>query len=140
MKHLLLIIFSFLSLSTFQKAEAQNTSQEEKQNYVVLTRQIPQLKPIIFAAQDLAEEDSGNFGEYHVVVCSQTIEGITDHQKMKEYLTLAKKHNVKLFACGFSMKKFGIKSSQLPKGVDVVKNGILYNFQLQKKGYKSITL
>lgn len=140
MKHLLLIMFTFLSLSTFQKAEAQNTTQKEKQNYVVLTRHIPQLKPIIFAAQDLAEEDGENFGEYHVVVCGQTIEDITDLQKMKEYLTLAKKHNVKLFACGFSMKKFGIQPSQLPKGVDVVKNGILYNFQLQKEGYKSITL
>ncbi|MGO1728314.1 MAG: DsrE family protein [Flavobacteriaceae bacterium] len=140
MKHLLLIAFAFLSLSGFKKAEAQNTTQEEKQNYVVLTRQIPQLKPIIFAAQDLAEEDGANFGEYHVVVCGKTIEGITDHQKMNEYLTLAKKHNVKLFACGFSMQKFGVEPSQLPKGVDVVKNGILYNFQLQKKGFKSITL
>jgi intracellular sulfur oxidation DsrE/DsrF family protein len=43
-------------------------------------------------------------------------------------------------ACGFSLKKFGVDASAIPKEMSVVDNGILYGFNLQKDGFLSITL
>ncbi|SEA25687.1 DsrE family protein [Psychroflexus halocasei] len=143
MKHLILITFAFFSFLGTQNLLAQKTSHlphNEKENYVVLTRKVPQLKPIIYAAKDLATQDGNTFGEFHVVICGKTILETKDHEQMKSYLDLAKNYNVKIFACGFSMKKFGVKASELPQEMEIVENGILYNFQLQKKGFKSITL
>lgn len=149
MKHLILIFFALFSFLGTQNTKAQSISQNmkdhkeiqnNKENYVVLTRKVPQLKPIIYAAKDLATQDVNTFGEFHVVICGKTILETKDHEQMKSYLDLAKNYNVKIFACGFSMKKFGVKASELPQEMEIVENGILYNFQLQKKGFKSITL
>jgi intracellular sulfur oxidation DsrE/DsrF family protein len=40
------------------------------------------------------------------------------------------KNNVKIVACGF--QKFHINPQDIPKQIEIVPNGILYNFQLQK--------
>lgn len=143
MKNLIFIIIAFFSLIGSQNLKAQSFKHQKHQhqeNYVVLTRKVPQLKPIIHAAKELAKEDAQNFGEFHVVICGKTIKETKDHELMNSYIEMAQKNKVKIFACGFSMKKFGVKASELPKGMEIVENGILYNFKLQKQGYRSITL
>ena len=114
--------------------------QQEQQNYVVLTKKVPQLKPILLAAESLAREDGHHFGKFEVIICGQTVKELTDNEVMKEFINKAKTLNVVLVACGFSLKKFGVDRKDISPEFRVVDNGILYNLQLQKKGYTSISL
>lgn len=128
-----------LALSIFT-AEAQIKMHHEKNNYVVLTTKIPQLQPIILTAEALAEEDGEKFGDFQVIICGKTITGLTDKEMMRKFIDKAEKANVKIVICGLSMKKFGVDQKDIPQELEVVDNGILHNFQLQKKGYLSVEL
>ena len=59
---------------------------------------------------------------------------------MQESINKAKKHNVELVACGFSLNKFAVDRKNISPELRVVENGILYNLQLQKKWYSSISI
>lgn len=59
---------------------------------------------------------------------------------MKKFIRKAEEAGVHLVACGFSLNKFKIDTTKVPEEMKVVENGILYNFQLQKKGYNSLSL
>lgn len=112
----------------------------EKHNYVVLTKKVPQLQPILITAEKLKEEDGENFGAFEVIICGQEIGDITDPDKIDTFIERAEALGVRLIACGFSLNKFKVDRSEVPKKMGVVENGILYNFQLQKKGYHSLGL
>lgn len=130
-------ILLILTLFIGNQAQAQHGS---KHNYVVLTKKVPQLQPILITAENLKEEDGGHFGEFEVIICGKEIGDITDASKMEKFIAKAEKLGVKLVACGFSMNKFGVEKEDVPREMKIVENGILYNFQLQKKGYKSLSL
>src|SRR5680860_924331 len=137
MKNLFLsTIVLVLALSIFS-AEAQNTMHHEKNNYVVLTTKIPQLNPIILTAEALAKEDGEKFWDFQVIICGKTV---TDKEMMQKFIDKAEKANVKIVICGLSMKKFGVDQKDISQELEVVGNGILHNFQLQKKGYLSVEL
>ncbi|MFB9056160.1 DsrE family protein [Mariniflexile ostreae] len=141
MKKTRLYIFVFLtSIFGVKETHAQSDFNKKKQHYIVLTKKTEQLNPIILAAKALALEDGEKHGEFHIVVCGKTVEDLINTVKMKPLITMANQQDVKLFACGFSLKKFNINAQELPHPIKVVENGILYHFQLQKKGFKSITL
>ncbi len=138
MKNIALIFAAFLMLfSANTKAQSQDT---ELNNYVVLTKKIPQLQPILITAEELKKEDGHHFGDFQIIVCGQTVQGLTDKEEMKQFTERAKNAGVALKACGFSLKKFGVDPDKIPSEMEIVENGILYNFQLQKKGYLSIEL
>ncbi len=128
------IILVLLSLQT----QAQN--KEATDNYVVLTKKVQQLKPIILSAQELQNENKSQFGEFVVIFCGKEIGDITDPKKIDPFIEMAKTANVKIVACGFSLSKFNVDQSKVPDEIEIVENGILYNFQLQKKGYFSLSL
>lgn len=112
----------------------------EKNNYVVLTKKVAQLQPIILTAKALKEEEGKNFGDFQVIICGKEIGDVTDAEKINEFIEKAEKAGVHLVACGFSLNKFKVDKEKVPKEMNTVENGILYNFQLQKKGYKSLSL
>ncbi len=130
-------ILLILTLFTGTQAHAQ---QDSKHDYVVLTRKIPQLQPILITAEKLKEEDGNNFGKFEVIICGKEIGDITDPSKISKFIAKAEKLGVKLVACGFSLNKFKVDKEAVPKEMKIVENGILYNFQLQKKGFKSLSL
>lgn len=109
-------------------------------NYVVLTKKVPQLQPILITAEKLKEDQGDRFGEFIVVICGQEIGDITDPEKIDKFLLRAEELGVKLVACGFSLNKFKVSREAVPKSMEIVENGILYNFQLQQKGYFSLSL
>ncbi|MFD2519189.1 sulfur reduction protein DsrE [Salinimicrobium flavum] len=141
---LLLTIFSTNAQTHSEKEHSEKEHSEkehsEKINYVVLTRQVPQLKPILLAAEELAKQDGKNFGDFQVVVCGKTVQELTNEEAMKVFLEQAEEAGVTINACGFSLKKFGVDKTKLHPNIKVADNGILYNFELQKKGYLSIEL
>ena len=111
-----------------------------KNNYVVLTNKIPQLQPIFLTAQALAEEDGKSFGDFQAIICGATVKDLTDIKAMEPFIETAEKAHVKVVVCGLSLKKFQVDPKDIPTEIEVVANGLLYNFQLQKKGYLSIEL
>lgn len=141
MKHLLtLAVLAITLFGGLTEVGAQTTYNKEQNNYFVLTRKIPQLKAILLAADELATADGDKFGEFHVVICGETVKELTDMEQMQPFLDLAQSEKIKLLACGFSLKKFGVDATKLPKEMGVVDNGILYGFNLQKDGFLSLTL
>jgi len=140
MKTYIVMIAAIFTLLTEGKSEARVPENSNVKNYIVLTRNIKQLKPIILAAKDLAAEDGSQFGKFKVIICGKTIVNVTQMDKMAPYLEMAEENHVELYACGLSLKKFKIDPKNLPKQIHVTKNGLLYDFQLQKEGYMSIEL
>ncbi|MBO2545345.1 MULTISPECIES: sulfur reduction protein DsrE [Flavobacteriaceae] len=135
------IFFSsiLLMLTLFAGTEV-NAQQDMKHNYVVLTKKVPQLQPILITAENLKKEDGEHFGKFEVIICGKEIGDITDPAQMEEFIARAENLGVELVACGFSLNKFKVNKEEVPKEMKIVENGILYNFQLQKKGYKSLSL
>lgn len=140
MKTYIVIVAAIFTLLTAGNSEASPPANSNIKNYIVLTRNIKQLKPIILAAKDLAAEDGSQFGKFKVIICGKTITNVTQMNKMAPYLEMAEKNHVELYACGLSLKKFQVNPKNLPKQIHVTKNGLLYDFQLQKEGYMSIEL
>ncbi|KKM02329.1 hypothetical protein LCGC14_1785530 [marine sediment metagenome] len=132
---ILLVITSFSTADL----QAQNTY-TTKHNYVVLTKKIEQLQPIILTAEALKAQEGATFGDFQVIICGKEIGDITDVGKMDAFIKKAEKAGVHLVACGFSLNKFKVDKTKVPKQMTVVENGILYNFQLQNRGYKSLSL
>ncbi len=133
-------ILLIVTLFSTTGLKAQETDGNTKNDYVVVTKKVPQLQPIILTAEALKAEDGNAFGDFQVIICGQEIGDITDAEKIKDFIKKAEKSGVHLVACGFSLHKFKVDKTKIPKEIEVVENGILYNFQLQKKGYKGISL
>lgn len=138
MKTLFVISMALFLLAFNHTIKAQGHN--DQNNYLVLTKQIQQLQPIILTAEALAKEDGPGFGDFQVVICGQTVKELTDKHMMKKFIHKAEQSNIKLVICGFSLDKFEVDREELPEGLEIVENGILYGFQLQKKGYLSIEL
>tara|TARA_R110001606_G_scaffold225668_1_gene373730 strand:- start:2243 stop:2632 length:390 start_codon:yes stop_codon:yes gene_type:complete len=111
-----------------------------KNNYVVMTKKVAQLQPIILAAEALKAEEGKDFGDFEIIICGKEIGDITDPEKINKFISKTQKAGVTIVACGFSLNKFKIDRNTVPKEIKIVENGILHNFQLQKKGYKSLSL
>jgi intracellular sulfur oxidation DsrE/DsrF family protein len=130
-----------LLLAVFSSSlNAQTIEGNGKMNYVILIKKIPQLQPILLTAAALKKEDGEHYGDFQVIICGKEIGDITDMKKMKDFIQRAEKAGVQLVACGFSLNKFKVDQSKVPKEMKTVENGILYNLQLQKKGYLSLSL
>lgn len=110
----------------------------QQKNYVVLTKQIPQLKALAWAAAEMKKDDAENFGNFHVVFCGRNVEQLTDHELMMPYMEQLQQTGVKLIACGFSLAQFNVDADDLADGIEVVENGIAYSLKMKKEGAYSI--
>ncbi|PKR81336.1 sulfur reduction protein DsrE [Brumimicrobium salinarum] len=142
MKNVLLTLMIAFALVTSHNLIAQGAGsiKVQKTNYIVLTKKVPQIKPIYFASKDMAKQDRKGFGEFHIVFCGKNIGDLTDKELMRPYKEMVVKGGLKLFACGFSLDKFEIDKSELPKWIEVVENGITYALKAKKDDYISIEL
>ncbi len=140
MKNLFLIITAqFLLLFGSTQIQAQNFN-PEKNNYLVLSKNIQQLKPVLLTANQLAKEDDKNYGDFYMIICGKTVNDIANNTAFNKLLQQAKTQNVKVFVCGISLNKFNINPNQMPNHLEVTDNGILYGFQLTKKGFITLTI
>jgi intracellular sulfur oxidation DsrE/DsrF family protein len=139
-KYIYSSILVLLAVFSTAESQAQHHDSHKKNNYVVLTKKVPQLQPILLTAEALKQEDGKGFGNFQIIICGKEIGDITDTEKIDGFIKKAEKIGVQLVACGFSLNKFKVDKTKVPKEMKIVENGILYNFQLQKKGYKSLSL
>ena len=140
MKNIILISLFFIASVVYSPVFSQEHGNSDKHNYVVLTNKVEQLKPILLSAETLKKEDGQLFGEFKIIICGKNIADITDPHRMDQHLKKAEQLGVDLIACGFSLKKFNVDATMVPGQMSRVDNGILYNLQLQKAGYFSLSL
>ena len=138
MRKLLFTLFLIGGFIAPQQVSAQE--QEDIHNYFVLTRKLEQLRAISFAAGDISEMDGMSYGEFKVIICGQAVREFSKNDELEEILLKAEENGIQLIACGFSLKKFGISPESIPENMQVVENGLVLGFNLQKEGYHSITL
>ena len=122
---ILLLLLSFSAISQ------QNT---EPINFMVLTPEIGQLKPILLAAEELKAD-----GDFKIVLYGKNVPELLTSET-KKFIEQAEKLNVKLSVCKISLDMLQINPNALPKEIEVVDNAFLYALQLQKKGYKILSL
>jgi len=135
--------FSTLVLSLVAVIGTAQTSLSEKKeqhDYVVMTKNVQQLKPILLAAKELAKEDGNSFGKFEIIVCGKNIGDLTNQKDLEPHLKEAKNLGANIIACGFSLKKFNVDPNLLPKEMEIVENGILHSFERQKQGYFNLEL
>lgn len=140
MKNSILFITTILLLlfGTSQ-LQAQNIN-SKKNNYLVLSKNVQQLKPVFLTANELAKEDGKKYGAFYVIICGKTVNDILDNPDFNALLEKAKAQKVKVFVCGISLSKFNINPKTLPNNLEITPNGILYGFQLTKKGFITLTI
>ena len=136
---ILFIITMFLLLFGSSQLEAQDIK-SNKNNYLVLSKNIQQLKPVLLTANELEKEDGKKHGAFYVIICGKTVKDIVDNLDFNKLLEKAKKQNIRVFACGISLSKFNINPETLPSHIEITPNGILYGFQLAKKGFITLTI
>lgn len=133
------IITMLLILFGIGTTQAQ-TVNLEKTNYLVLSKNIQQLKPVMLTAAELAKQDGNNYGEFYVIFCGKTVQELSKDNDFLSLAKQAKEQNLKVFVCGLSLQKFGIDPKDIPKTMEVTENGILDGFQLTKKGFITLTI
>ena len=140
-------LFITLSLAALALASCQAPAPAEvvveetvENNYFILNRNVEQLKAVGKAAADLALTDSTTYGTFKVVVCGKSVQDLLDEEKMADAVAILQASGVEMYACGLSLKKFGVDPASLPEFYQVVPNGLVFGFELQKEGYYSITL
>lgn len=128
-----------LVLFTLGTTQAQ-TVNHRKNNYLVLSKNIQQLKPVILTATKLAKQDGKNYGKFYLIFCGKTVQDISKNNDFISLVKQAKEQNLKIFVCGLSLKKFGIAPKDIPKTIEITENGILDGLQLTKKGFITLTI
>lgn len=129
----------FLFIFGSFQSQAQNIN-SKKNNYLVLSKNIQQLNPVLLTADELAKEDGKKHGAFYIIICGKTVVDIADNPDFIELVKKAKTQNVSVFVCGISLSKFNVNPDALPSNVEITPNGILYAFQLAKKGFISLTI
>ncbi|MEQ9007013.1 MAG: sulfur reduction protein DsrE, partial [Ekhidna sp.] len=77
--------------------------QDAKDNYLVISKNIQQLKPIILTAQDLEKNGGQSFGEFHFLICGKTVKDIGGNEAFRELLGKARKQRIQVLVCGLSL-------------------------------------
>lgn len=127
MKNTLTLIILFLSLNLMAQ-------QQTDTDFVVLTPKIEQLQPILLTAQEIKAD-----GNFEVVLYGNEVGQLTNPEAEK-FIQCAEKMDVKISVCRMSLDRLKINPNSLHKGIEIVDNAFLHSFQLQKKGYKNLSL
>lgn len=141
----LLILTLFLLTGTLIQTQAQSStnttaaihSDKQSNNYALLVRNFNHLNAAVKTVDMMTEDDPNAVNNFEVVICGKKIRNINDHQSL---IDEAQNKKITITACGMSMNKFSMDKKELPEGIDVVPNGLIRIFELQDKGYKTITL
>lgn len=128
MKNIFIVLIALVSFNV--------TAQQQQitDDFVVLTSNPEQLKPILLAAKEL-----NTSGDFKIVLYGANVSPIKTADT-EENRKQAIKQNVSLNVCKMSLDHLNIDPKDLPEEVEVVDNAFLTAFQLQKKGYKLLSL
>ncbi|MGZ5253354.1 MAG: DsrE family protein [Flavitalea sp.] len=108
---------------------------------VFLLRQDEHITQAVNTAVDLKNKNISSVhpSEVAIIICGESVKNLNT-EKMTETLEVACANNITVYACGLSMKKFGLTKKDLPASVQYIENGLIKSLELQKQGYLSVEL
>lgn len=114
--------------------------QRNADDFGILLRKGEHLKVAVQTAEEIQNNQNFKPGKFEIIVCGKEVEQLKKGSNLTGTLEMAKKLGVEVKACGISLQKFGINASSLQPGVQVVPNGLIRGFELEKLGYLMIEL
>lgn len=119
------------------KATKLTTSKSETDliNFIVLTSKFQQLEPIMLAAKEMQD----SYGVFKIVLYGSEVGEFTT-PAAERYIKWAKDIGVNLSVCEMALKRMKVDPTSIPSEIEIVDNAFLHSLQLQKKGYKSLSL
>lgn len=125
--------------SSITQMNAQQKGSSDK--IVFLLRQDEHIQQAIKTGVDLKNKNISSVhpSEIVLIICGESVKNL-NNDKMTETLEVACAHNITVYACGLSMKKFGLTKKDLPASVRYIENGLIKSLELQKQGYLSVEL
>ncbi|MBY5958445.1 DsrE family protein [Membranicola marinus] len=140
MKNLMIILGAMLFYGLAVVPVNGQSTPSTKINYAVLTNKVAQFQPISLASKSLAQEDGDNFGQFKVVLYGPEVVQLTDYQRMKPVLKMARSSSMKLAVCAMALKKMKVDPADIPPEFEVVDNAFLHALELQKAGFFILSL
>lgn len=128
MKKIIQILILLVSFGAISQVES------KPMDFMVITSKINQLEPILLAANDIATK-----GDFKIVLYGKNVSELLNPETEK-FIRWAKKSNVKISVCQMSLDVLKINPKTIPEEIEVVNNAFLYALQLQKAGYKILSL
>ena len=110
-------------------------SKAELTNFIVLTSKFQQLEPIMLAAKEM----QGAYGVFKIVLYGSEVGEFTTPAAVR-YIKWAKEIGVNLSVCEMALERMNVDPTTIPSEIEIVDNAYLHSLQLQKKGYKSLSL
>lgn len=136
MKYLAQIVLVLISFSTLAQTDVnQSQNQSDLPNFVVLTSKYQQFEPIMLAAQEMNK----SFGVFKVVLYGEEV-GELSKPEVQKHIKKAQQVGVSLSVCAMALERMQVDPTSIPKEIEIVDNAYLHSLQLQKKGYKSLSL
>lgn len=137
---LLLVAGAFMYQNGTAKDKATGEITPVKDNFGILLRKGNHLKVAIRTAKEINRNPRFNLGKFEIIVCGQEVDQLKKGGKLTQALAEAEALGVEVKACGISLQKFSVDASELAAGVEVVPNGLMRAFELEKEGYLMIEL
>ncbi|ELR71642.1 hypothetical protein C900_02450 [Fulvivirga imtechensis AK7] len=128
----------------YQETRAINKETTEtgplKDDFGILLRKGEHLKVAVRTAEEVQNNPKFNRGRFEIIVCGKEVEKLKKGSELTDTLEKAKEMGVEVKACGISLQKFGVSTSSLQPGIEVIPNGLMRAFELEKEGYLMIEL
>lgn len=110
----------------------------ESGEYALLVRTFRHVKGAVITAEQMGGPNS--YDDYRIVVIGKAAAALAEEEAAGEWARRAEEAGATIEVCGIAMERLGVTESDLPDGVTVVPNGFLRMFELQERGFNTISL
>ncbi len=144
-KHLILFLFLSLGFTLTAGTYARAASAIETpvlvkpvKKYAILVRNAQHLKAAVMTGEALRKENSLN--QFEIVVIGDVVKNLGPADELNAAIETSRKQGLKIVACEYAMDQFNVKKADINPSVMTTPNAFIYFFELQEKGFKTITL
>ncbi len=139
-KKILLLAVATLAFNSINYAQADRDN--HKDNLLFLLRKTEHIEQAIKTIDQLYSNSQSNIstGKVVIIVCGEAVTSLSTDRAKKWVNNIQRFPDVKILACGLSLRKFKVNTDSLVTGVDYTENGFIKAFELQKQGYLSVEL
>lgn len=128
-----------LSAQTDENIQAIEQSIRKDGQFAIMAMKAQHFKTAVATGIDFKSNSKDI--DFQVVACGELVKEISQDQALQSLIKeAAAQHGLKFLVCGLSIAQLKVDKALLPKEVSVTKNGMIYMFGLQEKGYNTLVL
>ncbi|WP_430612583.1 DsrE family protein [Flavobacterium sp. JP2137] len=110
----------------------------EGKKFAMLVQSVKSLRSAIMTATEIKQANPS--AQFEIVIMGQMVQELTTDPALQEAYITAEKYGVKLTVCEFAMKVYGISMDAINPYIKGTPNAHKYLFQLQEKGYNTLSI